>query len=137
VRLGVALALALGAGCAGELEAPERFSDCPPGYVEEMFATRCAGLCHSGSTPEAGLDLVSPGVQGRMVGATSESLFCEGRVLVEPGAAEPRQHLLIDKISEAPSCGGRMPFGGEALTITEQACVRAWIDEALGVEAAP
>ena len=131
------VALALVAGCAGELESPERFSDCPPGFVEEMFATRCAGLCHSSSTLAAGLDLVSPGVQGRLVGTTSISLFCEGRMLVAPDAVEPQEHLLLDKLSESPGCGGRMPFGGEALTLTEQACVRAWVDEALGVEAAP
>ena len=26
------------AGCAGELEEPDRFADCPPGFVEQMFA---------------------------------------------------------------------------------------------------
>lgn len=125
----------LAAGCAGELEDPARFSDCPPGFVEEMFATRCAGLCHTGSSPEAGLDLVSEGVAERLIGATSESLFCEGKMLVAPDADDPMEHLLLDKLSESPSCGGRMPFGGEALTIAEVQCVEQWVNEQLGVAA--
>jgi hypothetical protein len=127
-----AIVLVLGAGCAGELENPERFASCPPGFVEQLFSTRCAGPCHGSDTPEAGLDLVSAGVEGRLIGEPSQTMFCEGRLMIDPEAAEPAEHLLIDKLQETPSCGARMPFGAEALSTAEIECVRRWVDEALG-----
>jgi hypothetical protein len=133
--LALAAAAALGAGCAGELEEPERFANCPPGYVERLFQTRCAGECHTPDSLEAGLDLTSSGVEGRLVGELSGTPFCDGRVLIDPSAAEMSDHLLIDKLSETPSCGARMPFGEEALTQAELECVRRWVDETLGAEA--
>ena len=121
------------AGCAGELEDPERFASCPPGFVEQLFETRCAGMCHDADTPEAGLDLVSAGVQARLIDVPSGTPFCEGRLMIDSTATEPDVHLLIDKLQETPSCGSRMPFGAEALTTSEIECVRRWVDEALGV----
>ncbi|HVK78457.1 MAG TPA: hypothetical protein VM734_34395 [Kofleriaceae bacterium] len=125
-RVGVAVALVV--GCAGELEHPERFTDCPPGYVEELFAEACGGPCHAGAMPEAGLDLVSPGVADRVVGAMSATEACDGRMLVDPGSDE---HLLLDKLGSRPSCGGRMPFGQTQLPASQIECVRRWIDEAV------
>ncbi len=122
--------VALAAGCAGELDHPERFATCPPGYVEQLFQTRCAGACHQGADAEAGLDLSSSGVEGRLVGEPSSTPFCQGHVLIDPDGAD---HLLLDKLSETPSCGARMPFGGEALSASEVECVRRWVDEAIGV----
>ncbi len=131
------VAVALASGCAGELEEPERFASCPPGYVEQLFEARCGGMCHAGTTPEAGLDLVSAGVEARLIGESSKTEFCDGRTLVMPEAAMPLEHLLVDKLSETPGCGARMPFGREALSVNEIECVRRWVDEAIGVEAAP
>lgn len=122
----------LAGGCAGELDNPERFATCPPGYVEQLFQQRCAGTCHAGSNPEAGLDL-STGDPGAMIGAVSETSFCQGRVLIDPEADDPMDHLLIDKLAERTTCGSRMPFGAEALTASELECVRRWVDESLGV----
>jgi hypothetical protein len=122
------------AGCAGELENPERFANCPPGFVEQLFQTRCAGMCHDADTPEAGLDLVSADVQARLIDVPSGTPFCEGRVMIDSTApADPNVHLIIDKLQETPSCGSRMPFGAEALTTAEIECVRRWVDETLGV----
>jgi hypothetical protein len=124
--------LLLAAGCAGELDRPERFATCPPGYVEQLFATRCTGECHSTAEMEAALDLEASGVEGRLVGEPSATPFCEGGILIDPEATAPEDHLLLDKLSEQPSCGARMPFGGEALTASELECVRRWVDESLG-----
>jgi hypothetical protein len=118
-------------GCAGELENPERFADCQPGMVEAMFQDRCAGLCHAGDRPEADLDLTAPGVAERLIGVPSQTSFCDGRVLVDPDAVEPFEHLLLDKLSETPTCGTRMPFGASSLTELDRECVRRWIDEAI------
>jgi hypothetical protein len=61
----------------GELDHPERFADCAPGYVEQLFR-RAAGAAIADSTePEANLDLVSPGTAGL------------ARRGVDPGVARP------------------------------------------------
>jgi hypothetical protein len=113
------------AGCAGELENPERFAECPPGFVEQVLQQRC-GNCHSGGAPEAALDLAAPDVGTRVMGVVSSSMLCSGRVLVDPAGVD---HLLIEKIEDQPSCGGRMPFGLPALPPTEVECVRRWVDD--------
>lgn len=123
------LAAILAAGCAGELENPERFVECGPGYVEQLFATKCAGVCHAGTAPEAGLDLASPGVEARLISAPSQTPFCEGRVMIDPEAADPAEHLLIDKVEADPSCGSQMPMNAEPLTLTEVECLRRWVDD--------
>lgn len=114
----------LAAGCAGELQNPARFADCPPGYVEQLFQAKC-GACHDATEPDAALDLVSPGMGMRLKGVVSASM-CEGRTLVEPGGMD---HLLVEKVEDSPSCGSRMPFGEAQLTVTEIECVRRWADE--------
>jgi hypothetical protein len=124
--------LAAVAGCAGELEDPDRFASCPPGFVERLFQTRCAGECHTAEEAKAGLDLASTGVEARLIGESSGTPFCDGRMLIDPAATEPTDHLLLDKLSEKPTCGARMPFGAEALSSAEIECVRRWVDEMVG-----
>lgn len=134
MRAALAIAAALvAAGCAGELEDPERFADCAPGYVEQLFQTACGGACHAGDEPAAGLDLVSPGVEDRLIDVVSTTETCGGRPLVASDGMAPEDHLLLDKLAETPSCGGRMPFGGELLPSRDVECVRRWVDETLGV----
>jgi hypothetical protein len=133
----LALIIALAAGCAGDLANPERFTDCPPGQVEQMFQAKCAGPngtgCHSANMPDAELDLVSPNVGSRVRSLTSTNM-CEGRALVE---ADPTgNHLMVEKLEEDPTCGSRMPFGEQELTAKEIECVRRWVDD-LAVEVSP
>ena len=118
------LVVVVAAGCAGDLENPARFADCPPGYVEQLFQAKC-GECHGLSEPDAQLDLVSPGVGTRLKGVVSASM-CEGRTLVEVGGMD---HLLVEKIEDEPSCGSRMPFGEAQLSVRETECVKRWVDE--------
>ena len=115
-------------GCAGELDNPARFTNCPPGAVEQIFQARCQSAdgkgCHGTAEPDADLDLVSPGVGDRVRSLTSTSM-CEGRALVEaPGGT----HLLVEKIDDA-KCGSPMPLGEPALSPNEIECVRRWVDE--------
>lgn len=126
VRLAVVLVAGFAGGCAGELENPERFADCPPGFVEELFAEKCGGDCHGAAEPEAGLDLVSPGAGARLVGQASVQEACEGLVIVDPSGDNS---LLVDKLGDAPPCGARMPFGATKLDAAEVECVRRWVDE--------
>src|SRR5690606_24497414 len=97
----VVAAIALtGVGCAGELEDPGRFAECAPGYVEQLFQTRC-GECHRATDPDAFLDLTSPGVDQRLRDVPSMST-CEGRLLVDPSGGS---HLMLEKLEASPSCG--------------------------------
>ena len=116
-------------GCAGELSNPERFTDCPPGQVEQMFIAKCGGVdgsgCHSANEPDAALDLVSPGVGERVRNLTSTSM-CEGRALVDSSGGT---HLMVEKVEESPTCGSRMPFGEQELSPNEIECVRRWVDD--------
>ena len=127
-------------GCAGELENPERFS--APSVSRctididvqtEIFGTpeapaKCGlGGCHGpagGAVPPASeLDLVSPGVEARLVGVAG---VCMG-LLIDP--ADPENSLMVRKLHPAPSCGQRMPFGG-MLTDDEIDCVTEWVTQA-------
>ncbi len=133
----IALVAVLAAGCAGDLENPQRFTDCPPGQVEQMFQAKCAGAdgmgCHSANMPDAELDLVSPGVGERVKSLTSTNM-CEGRALVE---ADPSAtHLMVEKVEEDPTCGSRMPFGEQELSAKEIECVRRRTED-LATEASP
>jgi len=123
------LVLVLAAGCAGDLEDPLRFTDCPPGYTEQLFSQRCTSAdgmgCHGDNMPDANLDLVSPGVADRVRNLTSTDM-CEGRSLVD---ASGGKHLMVEKVEESPTCGSRMPFGTQALSTNEIECVRRWVDD--------
>lgn len=118
--------LALG-GCAEPLQAPEQFGVCTERRVTELFAQRCAE-CHDADRPEAGLDLVSPGVSARLVGVVSTSRPCLGRPRIDAGGGS--YHLLLDKLRPSPGCGLRMPKEGAYLTLAESDCVRAWVEAA-------
>jgi hypothetical protein len=128
LRASFALAAFVAAGCAGELDNPARFTNCPPGAVEQIFQARCQSAdgkgCHGNNEPDADLDLVSSGVGDRVRGLTSMSM-CEGRALVEaPGGA----HLMVEKLEDA-TCGSPMPLGEPALSPNELECVKRWVDE--------
>ena len=126
----VAIAIAGAGGCAGELQHPERFADCGPGLVEQIFSTKC-GDCHGADQPDAGLDLVSAGVAERLLGVMSVGA-CDGLTLIDAAGGD---HLLLGKLDGAATCGSPMPLGMKALTATETECVARWIDEV--VETAP
>jgi hypothetical protein len=120
--------LVLVGACAGELDHPERFADCAPGFVEQLFQESCSGGgdCHDDSDPEADLDLVTAGAGERLVGVASVQESCGGAPLIDPAGGD---HLLLQKLGDSPPCGARMPFGESRLSASEVECVRRWIDE--------
>ena len=121
------LATAVLAGCPGVLEDPDRFLDgapfvCPD-VTGELFVQRCGGsICHAGSSPAAGLDLVEPGVAERLVNQMGRD--CPG-ILVDP--IDPEGSLLYDKLTPDTACGSPMPLGRPMFTAEELECVRDWI----------
>ncbi len=115
-------------GCPGELEDPERFVDggfprfCPD-IPKVLFVQRCAGsICHEGANAAAGLDLIAPNVEGRLVDIPGRD--CPG-LLVDP--VLPETSLLYQKLLPLPNCGSPMPIGKPVLDGFELECVREWI----------
>ncbi len=115
-------------GCPGELEDPERFLDggipqsCPD-IPNGLFVKSCAGsICHEGANAAAGLDLIAPNVESRLVDIPGRD--CPG-LLVDP--VLPETSLLYQKLLPLPGCGSPMPIGKPQLNGFELECVREWI----------
>ncbi|MEZ4399768.1 MAG: hypothetical protein R3B06_07100 [Kofleriaceae bacterium] len=117
------LALVVAGGCAGELENPERFADCPPGYVEQLFTVQCGPGCHDAVDRKAELDLVSTGAGERARAAVSTTAQCGGRAVIDASGG-----LLLEKVTGA-TCGAQMPLGAPALSAGDVECVRRWVEE--------
>jgi mono/diheme cytochrome c family protein len=88
-----------------------------------IFVPFC-GDCHSGSMPEAGLNLVTPGFDARLIAATSST--CAPARLLVPG--DPAGSLLIRKVRRTQgTCGDSMPQGGPALSATDLGRLESWV----------
>jgi hypothetical protein len=144
------IAAGLFAACAAPLEDPEAFQ--PPAETPEVpdspdasaggggcaldvprdiLEPRCATSgCHDGSSSVAGLDLSGEDLALRLYDV--ESMGCAGERLID--AENPDESYLLERVSDAPSCGGEalpsMPLGEDPLTAEEQDCLREWIREA-------
>jgi len=130
--------IALG-GCPGSLDDPNKFLDggstSSGGCLDietEMFAVEgdqdkvgCAGMnCHSPEQPE--IDLVSPGVKDRLVGASINEACAPTAVVADP--SDPEGSLLYQKVAGGtPPCGSPMPFVGAKLSESEVECVKEYI----------
>ncbi|MDC3962278.1 hypothetical protein [Polyangium jinanense] len=120
-------AAAFASACSGTATQPAPEDTCTPDLAsiqETVFARACSQAgCHASVEPAGFLDLVSPGLEQRLVGAPSKT--CENKLLVTPG--NPDASFLIEKLRLAmPGCGLRMPPTG-ALPADEVACVESWI----------
>ena len=119
------------AACGGDLQPASDLADpttCASSTTElqrTLLAPRCGSSgCHDAAHPTYGLDLVSPGLEARVIGAAS--IGCTGERMVIPG--DPERSQLYVKIAQAsPECGRRMPQGAPALSASQLACVAAWI----------
>src|SRR5262249_6147270 len=83
--------------------------------------------CHAATAHEAGLDLVTAGVVGRLLGkapnpTTSVSCMASTTQYLIANTM-PAQGLLIDKLSSPPSCGSAMPFPLGGLPATQRTCL--------------
>ena len=101
---------------------------CTPGEPAEvirasLFAPRC-GSCHGATSPEAGLDLASPGLTARVVGRVA-GVCASQRVVV---AGDPAASLLVRKLRGTQgACGDPMPLNDAPLSAAEIARVEAWV----------
>jgi hypothetical protein len=95
----------------------------PPPCVAMVFKEKCGTVgCHgAGTTPQ--VDLVTSGVEKRLVNKkSSSSLLCKDRTLVTTDGSDS---LLIEKIT-GPDCGSMMPVG-KTLTSDERTCLTGWV----------
>lgn len=93
--------------------------------VQKMFVARCADSgCHGTQAPVVGLDLVSPGLEARLVEVAA--LGCRPDKLIVPG--QPDSSLMLTKVAMTkPECGVRMPVVAPHLVASEVECLRQWI----------
>ena len=108
--------IALLAGCPGTLSDPAAFADAGVEIkdAETILAESCGTTgCHdSTDQAQAGLDLVSPGVESRVVDVNAVTAPCTDRILVVAG--DPDQSYLLDKVIAAIGiCGTKMPIVGD------------------------
>jgi len=142
-----ALVPSLLAGCAGDLENPERFTGgigdldggtnadastgdgCPPDLdLDALFEDRCGtSVCHEGDGAGGGVDLISDGVAARLVDvpATGKDDCVPSSVLVDSSDLDA-SYMLEKLTSSRPECGDPMPLLQAQLTAGEVACVREW-----------
>ncbi len=123
--------------CPGSLSNPDDFGD--GGIVEKdaetILAESCGTTgCHDDSSQaQAGLDLLSPNVEARVVDVNAVGIGCTSRILVVAG--DPDSSYLLDKVLNVPGiCGLQMPVVG-SLPADEVEVLREWIAD-LGSSAA-
>jgi hypothetical protein len=123
--------VAASAGCPGKLDHPDDFPvPCDPKLLLRVY---CQGSgCH-GPNPDPGqLDLLSPGVEQRLVNQLAYAEGeCTNEILLDP--ANPTKSLFIQKILNDEDCGSVMPYSGQAPGKAEIQCLEDW---ALGLIAA-
>lgn len=118
------------AGCPGSLANPEDFIDggATPKNAETVLAESCGtSTCHDQPRPpQHELDLLSPGVESRVVGVNAIGPGCESGVLVVAGDSDGS--YLLDKVVNTPGiCGLQMPVVG-LLSQSDIEILRDWID---------
>jgi hypothetical protein len=137
--------------CAGDLRDPNRFdfllndsgaeakdagmpmskadaSVALPSCAADLFKNKCSSAaCHGADAPR--IDLISTNADSRLIDQPSSSTgMCPGRTLV---ASDGSASLLLDKLSDQPPCGGKMPAIG-MLTVSERTCLTDWVNAVSG-----
>jgi hypothetical protein len=97
-----------------------------------IITPSCAtAFCHSngttGSGMQAGLDLQSAGLPGRLIGDSATG--GPGQII---NAQSPDSSILYTKTLKPPPYGSQMPLGKPLLTPAQEACLRSWIHAAVG-----
>lgn len=127
--LGLFPVIVLG-GCPGNLSDGGAFGG-DGGVVtkdaETVLAESCGTTgCHDDTAQaQAGLDLISPNVEDRVVDVNAVGIGCSSRILVVAG--DPDSSYLIDKVLNTPGiCGLQMPVVG-SLPPEDIEVLRDWI----------
>jgi hypothetical protein len=130
IKVAVGLcSIALLSACPGSLSNRDAFGD--GGVImkdaETILAESCGTTgCHDDtSQAQAGLDLLSPNVEDRVVDVNAIGIGCTSRILVVAG--DPDSSYLMNKVLNVPGiCGLQMPVVG-SLPADEVEVLREWI----------
>jgi mono/diheme cytochrome c family protein len=135
VRFVGALATAAVVSCNDGSSAPEVAP--PAATFTEIYAVlyptdtnaRC-NFCHGLAANDVSNGNLAMGTDkaaayAALVGKSSASRACKGSLLVVAG--HPESSFFLEKLSENPKCGSRMPLGGDLLTDEQREKVRGWI----------
>ena len=136
-----AATLSFSAGCSSSDNTPTDAGPtvCTQAQVDAIFtATQCV-VCHDSTGSYAGLNLTPSGLANRLVGVAPAGggsispSVCTGmsKVYLTAGS-HPATGLLIDKLTNSPGCGVRMPYLGAALSTTEIDCIKSWANTVTG-----
>lgn len=132
-RLLLGLAGSAAIGCGGPTVAPQPVSAATFTAIYPLMFPRSTkgqcNLCHSLPPNQKSNGKLSVGADraaayAALVGTTSTSLDCSGKAYLVPG--KPDESLLLTKLA-SPSCGDRMPLGGEPLPEDQLRMIRSWI----------
>jgi hypothetical protein len=86
--------------------------------------------CHGATAKESGLDLVSAGVVARLLDKAPDpamSVSCPNSTMPYLiSNTNPAQGLMIDKLSNPPTCGAPMPYPAGGLSSTQKTCLLQW-----------
>jgi hypothetical protein len=120
----LALALLLQAGCPGNLPDTARYTaGCPDDVPAAILVPKCGSAgCHTATAPAGKLDLVSPGVAGRLLGVTSAGK--PELLLIDP--LNPDGSVLVRSLTPKPPFGVQQPPGAP-LDPAAINCIRAWV----------
>jgi len=118
-----------GTGCSG---GGSGVCDAPTMLFASIDTSKGCGSnagCHGATQKESGLDLVSPGVVGRLLGKMPDPTLSESckssteQYLI--ANTMPAQGLLIDKLNSG-NCGSPMPFPIGGLPADLRTCLMDW-----------
>jgi hypothetical protein len=119
-------------GCPGELD-PRLKGGTGPQVCDgaALMVTKCgmAG-CHGATQPQAGLDLFSAGVAGRLLGQPSNTAMnpaCASNTTpLLMTSSNPATGFLLDKLVQPPPCGTVMPQIPGPLPQGDINCLQEW-----------
>lgn len=106
--------------------------DGPACDIQELFLRCGSAGCHEGSEPPGNIDLISPGVENRLLNVPAkyenvrdpENCPQEPELLLDPNDLEAS--LMLTKLNGSFACGDPMPQG-LPLKANEIDCVRQWL----------
>lgn len=103
---------------------------CPVGtaQITQYILNPQCGTCHGSTGTMGSLDLLSPGVEARLL--NQPSVLCDNETLVIPGNPD-RSYFFRKMVDAMPHCGDRMPQGHPPLDDVLLACLRNWLNAGL------
>ena len=126
----VVLSLVAALGCTEKVSLPTELPPGPtgppmtPDSIQAIFTSRCAVTgCHTGPTPQGGMDLTAGSSYANTVNVPSGA--CNALDRIEPN--DPDGSCLVRRIqgTQPP----RMPFQQTPLTAAQIAMIRNWISQ--------